>query len=709
MSDILTYQNVCQNWQTYEEFLVTSYFAKKDEKTYKDLITRVTSWCLNSKRMHDTLPENLYQISQDAKHLLEWSLHSNHIVPSVPILKHGGTGEGTYFASVALGDFDFSLKEKFELIKDIYDFSATCGANFKTGFPSDRAYDVFFDDTTRAVSAIAKRKGSFATVLSSRVSDWEYYIFSPHKKGIAPVLEIDEDDKERRSYVLSKVAESLVLGNNVGCFFRKNYQDQTPIPLPLNPGKLSALPGYIGLAETSPPVLYVNVAEIMRGAENYEEYLKRVSMISSRATLLANILLYQQEGYLSDMLRENTLKHRPICIGITGLHGAMIRCDVDYESDEGLQLAKETQAALLLGTLKQSAQIMITSTKHQRIGCRAENIWKAADTSADLLKDSFDSFGLLNDLKNAMEKHGCIYNIVTTAQCSDPQASSLIHSMTPGVGPLSSIERQISLEKDGEKISLVPKEIFDEAGEMTCDLSLLHQQTSPYIAPEFQLQFVSEMQRFCHGGIHRVISCPKSFGEETIIRLLNQAEGLGISHLSLSVGDYEILERDVVSAQEEEPEVVKLEAEESKIEPPPIMEEMTITRDEEDEIEVGEKQVALECSVEAEPVVIETLCVGEGTKMYVLNDYMNRVAVRVVILCRNNNPYNIVIESPIPEHVALAKLLSMLLLHVNLDDLDLELLIGGISGQEIFMWEGRVFRSVPQALSFFLMHGRKKD
>ena len=543
-NETLTYEDLQENWRKVEEEVVHQQFSEHEaEHSYQHVRDRVINWLLNEANILDTLPKDLANFMVSRHDALKSDLLTNRIIPSSPILKYGGTRhpKKNYFSSTALEDI---TSYNYDFIEEAYTLGTICGARFPQAAVGVDVESIY-TDLGEDVPSLRQRKGSFAVTLSEDSIDLDRFIHSEHHFGISPYVGLTNKCNDT---IVSPIAIEVHSGNNIGLIFGRNLKEMSPFPTSLEPFFLSAFPGYIGMANSSCPTFYANLPEIISTSKDYNDFLRRLHKVAFNATLLANIVLFQEEGYLSEEIKNVSLKYRPVIVSMLGLHGAMMRCDVNYESEEALQFAEQSQASILLGSMAASSRLMVLSSKRDRVACRSSWLVEGANKCSESLNGCFATKAIINHISSAMEKHGCLFNGLTTGQVPDPYVNAMAHSLSYGISPITSIETTVQV--GGEDIVLFPVEIFDRAGNMTCDLQILQEHTSSFISPDYQLQIVKKIQQFSHAGVFKPILCPTDITVQDLVRLFHQAEEAGLKTVTFSREDFSLQEREVILEDE---------------------------------------------------------------------------------------------------------------------------------------------------------------
>jgi len=86
-------------------------------------------------------------------------------------------------------------------------------------------------------------------------------------------------------------------------------------------------------------------------------FLNKIYQAGKIACLWGNVVLFCDEGYPCDEIRVKTQEVRPVGVGVTGLHSALLLLkdgNIEYGDDESCRLARLMQLSLCLGALDTS-------------------------------------------------------------------------------------------------------------------------------------------------------------------------------------------------------------------------------------------------------------------------------------------------------------------------------------------------------------------
>lgn len=538
--DTMSYEDIVHNWGVLERYILDTEFKNTETRNYQELVKRVSQWIMSDEVLKH-VPEAIRSFISGYRQSYQQFLEVGYVVPSSAILRYAGTDEKdkNYFSYYLA-----STLEKF------VDLSAHACSGTEIGYqsPLDQETDSDLHDVITAlsspdVSVTVREDGSL----------------------MDSFLRVTDDTVQRNFIFYHEVldqlgiARSICAKQTVGISFAQNFKKKSIISDSILPFYTTANPGYMGPNGTACPMFYINVSEIIASSEDFTTYLQKVNEASFIAALLANIVLVQPDGFLDESMIEKTLKYRPVGVGIFGLHAAMIRCDVPYESDVGIEFAEQTQASVTLGTMTASAELMMLSSKTLRVSHKPDILTNLVFKCESVLSSDLDQLVDYTPLKESIRKHGCLYNLTTTVQGYDPILSRLLHVSTEGVEPLSSIE-MIKDVHDEQSVILFPLEIFDNQHNMTCNLHALKEQTFPYVSMPYKIRLLSRIQDFSHSPVASALIAPVNMDALKIVELIKHAVSSGLYHIKIRLGTYFSQEKTYTEENEvSEPQVIENE------------------------------------------------------------------------------------------------------------------------------------------------------
>jgi ribonucleoside-diphosphate reductase alpha chain len=263
-----------------------------------------------------------------------------------------------------------------------------------------------------------------------------------------------------------------------------------------------------------------------------DSYQSKVFRAGQLAALLGNIILARDEGFPSPEIKEKTQQMRPVGVGMTGFHSALIAYDKGYSQYGDLKsrnFAEITQASLTLGTLFTSAKL---AHKYQT-GYENEDYWRPHVKS---LHDVYFSMGspynpLLDYINRAVDEYGGFYNCVTTSQPPTGSVSIFAHNMDTGIEPFFALSQERKI-RDPEKGWVSFKQVSVPLEEQFAkDPGLrerVESQTALNLSPEAQLDMLASFQKYIHTGVSKTINLPASATVETIKQLILKAKDMNL-------------------------------------------------------------------------------------------------------------------------------------------------------------------------------------
>jgi hypothetical protein len=533
----LYYDDIVHNWGVLERHIVSKICGSKGESTYDHVIGRVSTWLL-SKSVHKNIPENFMNMYRLDTAVFSQLLTDRHIIPSSPILSHAGTNldNKNYFSYYNLKDY-----EVFSHICSINTYNSGVEVGYHPTLQRETTEDIVqsFNEEIRPNMGIRVREdGSlFERVVREKTG--------PKERSLIYYHDLPN---------LDPVVMSIGSGKTLGLAFAQNVKRQGIFSDAVEAYYTTPNPGYLGPNNTACPMFYVNAPGIIDTANDFTGYLTAVNKAGYYATLLANLILFQKEGYLHEDVMPATLKYRPVGVGIMGLHAAMIKCDVPYEGELGIEFASQTQKCLTLGTMAASCKLMNLSTKSKRIGHKGERLNSLAERCMNGIEEGV-TLSHVDDIKKALGTHGCMYNLTTTVQGYDRNLPRLVGVSTEGIEPLQSIEMHCTVNEEND-LALFPLEIFDARHQMTCNMYALKEQTAPYISTEYKINLIKTLQSFSHSPIASTIVIPTEMSHNRVVALIEDAYNAGLFHVKFRKGEHSILPRTYnrdLSPKEEQP------------------------------------------------------------------------------------------------------------------------------------------------------------
>jgi hypothetical protein len=507
----LTYQEILDQWNEYEDRIAQNILGHEGETTYEEVITRVITTLHTLSASSNKVPSFLRSVVLEREEEIKECLKEKEIIPSYPLLRYAGTSSGAYFSGCIIdAQVPAGVKQSILDLKGSYNFHYTKAAANKQEM--EKQYASLHEESLYA--------NAVGFHLSEDVEGWESSLTASHGKNISPIIYIPEG---LTGDVALNLGVAIHTGNNLGVHFGRNTRTLSFAAKAQGNFEYAPLAGCYMPRKTSCLSCTLHVSNIMNRSQSYEDCLRRVYRAASLATLMLTTFLYDDTQHNQYFLT-NTLRYRPLSISLTGVHGALIRCDVDYTSTDAIEMIAQMQAAATLGSLIASAQLMNIASKTYRIGCNTDAVRSLVDRCLDEIEGLFES-AITTPIQQALETHGSLFHIQTTTLNWDPITSGLGRNATPGIDPLVSLDVP-SFCEGKNPLQLVCVEMFDGKGQLTCDKERLRQQTAEHIDPEFQLQLFGKINKLCFGTPYKVISIPETTSVKQVADLLNTARDL---------------------------------------------------------------------------------------------------------------------------------------------------------------------------------------
>lgn len=353
--------------------------------------------------------------------------------------------------------------------------------------------------------------------------------------------------------MIRDIAQGMWASGDPGLLFIDNMLKYSPLKKEDEPRFSNPCGEYTSAPGTACNLLSVNSAKIAGEAymlfpddedARIQHIFRSVYRYARLACYLGNFILELDEGYPLAWIREKTQKLKPVGVGMTGFHTALLMATggrAVYGDEEAIEFAMSLQAALTLGTLSASAS-MVEETKHvyenreywefhlNELKEHVGNDYNLSNCFQMLGDVDFNSEGEskidIRHIELCAREHGGFYNCVTTSQAPTGSISNFLHVVDTGIEPFFQVEPKRKIrKKEGGWLSLVLKPVelqvlFDK------DPSLrekIEAQTAHFISPEAQLNMTTAFQKFIHTGVSKSINVPEKTTVEEIEDIIYRA------------------------------------------------------------------------------------------------------------------------------------------------------------------------------------------
>jgi ribonucleoside-diphosphate reductase alpha chain len=349
---------------------------------------------------------------------------------------------------------------------------------------------------------------------------------------------VDEEFWERAGELLDLIAENAWKSGDPGFLFIDNMRKYSPF----NPKKYgehhdpafsNPCGEYLAPAFTSCNLITVNVAKIAkecvkRNKEfDFNEFFKRVARYGELAVYLGSYLVQRNDGYPIDLIRERTQEVRPVGVGMTGFHTAMLLAydgDVVYGRDEeSIRFARMTQASLTIGTLTASSILakktgIVYEWNPEYLELHLNELREVVE------KEKLPLVKRLNLVEEVARTMGGFYNSVTTSQPPTGSVSQFARvGGDTGIEPTYAIELQRRVRdfytNTWKTVTVVTEYLIDRLEDENFRKKV-ERQLAYEIKPEEQIAVLEALQQFVHTGISKTINVPENTSVEDLKRLI---------------------------------------------------------------------------------------------------------------------------------------------------------------------------------------------
>jgi ribonucleoside-diphosphate reductase alpha chain len=244
------------------------------------------------------------------------------------------------------------------------------------------------------------------------------------------------------------------------------------------------------------------------------------------ACLLGNIILEFDEGFPLPDIREKTQAMRPVGVGMSGFHTALILAHFGrsvYGDSNSIEFAKRTQAALTLGTLRLSAELAEnTGHVYENGGYWTRHLEELKETLTDSAIAE-TALPAIDDMTALVQEKGGFHNCLTTSQAPTGSVSVFLRNIDTGIEPFFALnmERRILDPRHGWiQRTLNPAELWD-LFESHPDLKeRTEAQTALKLTPFQQINMLAAFQYHNHTGVSKTVNVPNETTPDEIEKLI---------------------------------------------------------------------------------------------------------------------------------------------------------------------------------------------
>ncbi|MDR2352390.1 MAG: hypothetical protein LBF22_04370 [Deltaproteobacteria bacterium] len=579
-----TLQEIAQAWEIFDEYLTSTRYAVRDPKTFEPQESNYQS--IIGQRIVPKL-NSLKSPIQDPGLLedLTMALLTRHLIPASPLLMSFGnpyTRRPGYFSCYPLGWVGDSLIEIESIrqkMRTIYMAGGGAGIDISKlrpkGSPVDNGQGIAsgpvgflqdFDAVTGTTNQGGRRRGALlvqmdydhqdivdfiqAKNFNSRLNKYiqtlppeERPVQSPHLSNMNISVNAFGDFWNRQD-LIDLIAQNMWATGDPGLLFVDNMLKYSPLRAEDEPRFSNPCGEYLASSGTACNLVTVNAARLARITYNKllseglnpendawtrafsKQFWSFLGRTAGLACYLGNLILDFEEGYPLPEIREKTQAKKPVGVGLSGFHTALLLAywgKAHYGSQEAVFFAQCTQASLTLGTLAMSANLTRkTNHIYENSPYWTNHLEELQNTFADA-DFTAETQPILDDLNNLIEEKGGFYNCLTTSQAPTGSVSVFLRNIDTGIEPFFalSVVRRVRDAKEGWlNFTLKPMELSDLFEQFPDFLERTEAQTALKLEPIEQLNMLAAFQLHNHTGISKTINLPASATPDEIKQLI---------------------------------------------------------------------------------------------------------------------------------------------------------------------------------------------
>ena len=590
-------KSVNQSWQILDEYLTTTRYAVRDPQTgdacevdFQNIMRDRIIPKLRSLQSPLATPELLDSLAE--------ALLGRLIIPATPFLMSFGnphTRRPGYFSCYPLGWVEDSLADIEAMrhkMRTIYMAGGGAGIDLShirpKGAPVDAGQGIAsgpvgflpdFDAVTGTTNQGGRRRGALLVQLDWNHPDIVDFVKAKNINGklmkFFQTLPAEErpaqsphlsnmnisvnafGDFWQQPELMRLIAENMWATGDPGLLFIDNMLKYSPLKAEDEPRFSNPCGEYLASAGSSCNLITVNAARIARltfdqlrsegqvpscQADWSTEFSRRfwhsLSYHAGLACFLGNLILEFDEGYPLPEIREKTQKLKPVGVGMSGFHTALLLAhwgEVNYGDNQAQNFAKRTQAFLTLGTLKLSAEL----------GRQTGHIYENRDywpQHLQELSETIEGTGLVEDLSDLqhlqrfVDERGGFYNCLTTSQAPTGSVSAFLRNTDTGIEPFYALEvgRRVRDSKKGwVEFTLSPAELCDLFVEFPDFKEKAAAQTALKLSPRQQLGMLAAFQYHNHTGVSKTVNLPSDATVEEIEALIKESRDLRLKGFTI--------------------------------------------------------------------------------------------------------------------------------------------------------------------------------
>ncbi len=576
-----------QAWQTIDDYLTATRYAVRDiktgqplEKDFAEIVEGRLIPKLRTLKSPIASPERLDELAE--------ALRGRRLIPATPFLMSFGnphTRRPGFFSCYPLGWVEDSLEDIEDMrrkMRTIYMSGGGAGIDLShlrpKGAPVDAGQGIAsgpvgflpdFDAVTGTTNQGGRRRGALLVQLDWNHPDIVDFVesknFNARLNRFIQTLPPEErpaqgtllsnmnisvnafGDFWHQKELIGLIARNMWATGDPGLLFVDNMLQYSPLRAEDEPRFSNPCGEYLASAGSACNLITVNAARLARevfdglmaepGAPAWsddaawsDEFSRRfwasLSRTAGLACFLGNLVLEFDEGYPLPEIREKTQALKPVGVGLSGFHTALLlafRGRVDYGSPEAQKFARVTQAHLALGTLNLSAELAdLTGHVYENRPFWSTHLQELAETMADSPAGE-ESVTQIDILSDWVEARGGFYNSLTTSQAPTGSVSVFLRNIDTGIEPfyaLAQNRRVRDAARGWVEFVLRPVELEDLFQKHPDFHQRAEAQTALKLSPSEQLAMLAAFQYHCHTGVSKTINLPRNATVEDIEALI---------------------------------------------------------------------------------------------------------------------------------------------------------------------------------------------
>ena len=589
----MTRENVEKAWTTIDEYLTATRYSVREpesgrpvEKNYQAIV---------ENRLIPKLKSLESPIMDEEKMAaLTAALKARHLIPATPFLMSFGnphTRRPGYFSCYPLGRVEDSLADietMRQKMRTIYMSGGGAGIDISHLRPKGAVVDggqgiasgpvgflPDFDAVTGTTNQGGRRRGALLVQMDWNHPDIMDFIqsknFNAKLNKFVQTLPVEErptqganlsnmnisvnafGDFWERPELIRLIADNMWATGDPGLLFVDNMLQHSPLKAEDEPRFSNPCGEYLASADSACNLITVNAARLARevfdelsageqgpqwsespdwSEEFSRRFWHRLSETAGLACFLGNLVLEFDEGYPLEEIRRKTQHLKPVGVGMSGFHTALLlayRGRVNYGAAEARKFARTTQAFLALGTLNLSAELAdLSGHVYENRDYWIRHLEELAQTIGDVPVGD-EPMTEIDILSDWVEARGGFYNCLTTSQAPTGSVSVFLRNIDTGIEPFYALAQNRRVRDSAKgwlEFVLEPLELADLLEKYPDFKERAEAQTALKLSPQEQLGMLAAFQHHCHTGVSKTINLPQEATAEDIENLIVESRDL---------------------------------------------------------------------------------------------------------------------------------------------------------------------------------------